>query len=439
MRRGCAAVLALWLCVAVRPAAAIDIQAVTSPKGITAWLVRDATVPVISLKFAFRAGSLDDPPGREGRAAMAAMLLTEGAGDLDSEAFHRRLEDIAATIGFSTARNYFRGSMRTLSKSRDQAFRLLALAVRQSRFDDAAVARIRARVRSIAEDDGENPRSAAGVALFEAIFAGHPYARPLHGTAAGIDAVTVADLRDFQRRLLARDNLMIGVVGDITRDELARRLDQVFGDLPATSARRGIARTKPVAAGRVIVVQRDIPQSFALLAGAGIGRGDPDWYAAYLVNRILGGGPSSRLAEAVRERRGLAYSVYSYLDPMDYAPLILGSVATANARIAESLRLIRAEWRRMAQDGPTEAELAAMKTYVNGSFPLQFDASGNVADMLVGIQISGLGIDYVGRRPRLFDAVTIEDARRVARRLFDTDKLTVVIVGKPQGITPTTP
>jgi len=230
------------------------------------------------------------------------------------------------------------------------------------------------------------------------------------------------------------------VVGDIAPDELARRLDALFGSLPAKGARRDIAPAKPVAAGRVIVVDRAIPQSVVLFAESGIARDDPDWYAAYIVNRILGGGGfASRLTEEVREKRGLAYSVYSYLNPLDYAPLVVGGVATANARVAESLRLIRAEWRRMAESGPTEKELDAAKTYINGSFPLQFDSSRNIADMLVEIQASKLGTDYIARRPKLIDAVTLDDAKRVARRLLDADKLTVVVVGKPEGIASTPP
>ena len=440
LRAAVVVVLALWSGFGVRSAAAVDILSVTSPKGIAAWLVRDASVPAISVSFAFRAGSADDPPGKEGRAEMTASLMDEGAGDLDSQSFQRRLEETAVSLRFSASRDYFRGAMRTLSENRDEAFRLLALALDKPRFDAEPVERIRAQLVSVLDDETEDPRVVAGHTLFEAMFPDHAYGRPPRGTIATVKTLTVNDLRDFQRGYLARDNLMIGVVGDIAPDELARRLDALFGSLPAKSARRDIAPAKPVAAGRVIVVDRAIPQSVVLFAESGIARDDPDWYAAYIVNRILGGGGfASRLTEEVREKRGLAYSVYSYLNPLDYAPLVVGGVATANARVAESLRLIRAEWRRMAESGPTEKELDAAKTYINGSFPLQFDSSRNIADMLVEIQASKLGTDYIARRPKLIDAVTLDDAKRVARRLLDADKLTVVVVGKPEGIASTPP
>lgn len=441
--RACRAVvvaLALWTGFAIRAATAVEIVPVTSAKGITAWMVRDASVPAISLSFAFRAGSADDPVGKEGLAEMTASLMDEGAGDLDSQAFQRRLEDIAASLRFSAARDYFRGALRTLSANRDEAFRLLALSLAKPRFDAEPVERIRAQLLSVLDDETEDPRVVAGHALFEAMFPAHPYGRPPRGTIATVKALTADDLRRFQRSYLARDNLLVGVVGDITPDELARRLDELFGDLPAKSAPRALTPAKPAAAGRTIVVQRDIPQSIVLMAEPGIARTDPDWYAAYIVNRILGGGGfASRLTEEVREKRGLAYSVYSYLNPLEQAPLIVGGVATANARVAESLGLIRAEWRRMAQGGPTEEEMQSAKTYINGSFPLQFDSSRNIADMLVEIQASKLGIDYIGRRPKLIDAVTLDQAKRVARRLFDAGRLTVVVVGKPEGVSSTPP
>lgn len=435
-----AMVVALCAAVFVRPAEAIDIKPVTSKAGIVAWLVQDSTVPIISVSFSFQAGSIYDPAGKEGRSEMTAALLDEGAGELDSQAFQRRLEEIAASLRFSASRDHFRGTMRTLAEHRDEAFRLLSLALNKPRFDAEPVERIRGQIFALLREERDNPRAIAARTLFGAMFPDHPYGRPEHGTVESVTALAAQDLRDFVRDHLARDTLRIGVVGDITPEELARRLDEVFGALPAKGRRPEIPMASNQAAGRVVVVGQPIPQSVVLMAQPGIARDDPDWYAAYVMNRVLGGGGFfSRLNEEVREKRGLAYSVYSYLSPFDYAPLIVGGVATANARVAESLRLIRAEWRRMAEQGLTQEELDTTKVYVNGSFPLRLDSSGRIADMLVSIQVNALGIDYIERRPKLIDAVTLADVKRVARRLLDADKLTVVVVGQPVGIGSTTP
>ena len=157
-----------------------------------------------------------------------------------------------------------------------------------------------------------------------------------------------------------------------------------------------------------------------------------------MVNYVLGGGGfSSRLYEEVREKRGLAYSVYSYLSPFDRAGLVLGGVATQNARVAESLDLIRAEWRRIAEQGPTAEELTLAKKYLTGSYPLRMSSSGRIAGMLVGIQLEDLGIDYMDKRNGYIEAVTLEDARRVAKRLYRADELTTVVVGRPDDVVPT--
>ena len=236
---------------------------------------------------------------------------------------------------------------------------------------------------------------------------------------------------------VARDVLKIAVVGDITAKELAVRLDETFRALPEHAAPFEVADVVPRTEGEVVVIERDLPQSVVAFGHAGIKRDDPDFYAAYVVNRILGGGGfNSRLFEEVREKRGLAYSVYSYLHPLDHAGLVMGGVATQNARAGESLEVIRLEWQRMSESGPSPAELEDAKTYLTGSYPLRFSSTGRIAGMLLGIQLDDLGIDYVNKRNDLIDAVTLEDARRVAAGLLRAEDLTFVVVGKPDGVVP---
>jgi zinc protease len=272
------------------------------------------------------------------------------------------------------------------------------------------------------------------------LFPDHAYGRPTRGTTTTLPAITVADLRRFVAERFARDTLVIGVVGDIAAGELTHLLDQTFLGLPAAAAPAEVADTTPDTQGGVVVIDRDMPQSIVSFGHGGIARDDPDYYAAYVVNYTLGGGGfSSRLYAEVREKRGLAYSVYSYLNPLEHAALIMGGVATQNGRVAESLELILAEWRRMAEAGPSETELHNAKTYLTGSFPLRFSSSGRISGMLAGMQLHDLGIDYLERRNGLIEAVTLEDARRVAARLYHADKLSVVVIGRPEGVTATRP
>lgn len=432
------AIAVFLVLVAALPARAVEVQRVVSPGGIEAWLVEDHTNPIISFDLTFRGGAALDPAGKEGLANLVSGLIDEGAGDLDSQAFQGRLEDLSIRLSFSAGRDSFSGELRTLTENRDTAFELLRLALTEARFDEEPVARIRSQILAGLARDSQDPRSIVGRTMSKVLFPDHPYGRPVSGTTASVAGLSVADLRRFVAERFARDVLVVGVVGDITAAELARHLDETFGDLPEAAAPAEVPDTVPNAQGGVVVVGRDIPQSVVAFGHAGIARDDPDYYAAYVVNYILGGGGfSSRLYEEVREKRGLAYSVYAYLNPLDHAALVMGGVATQNGRVSQSLDLIRAEWRRMAEAGPSETELRDAKTYLTGSFPLRFSSSGAISGMLVGMQMDDLGIDYLERRNGLIEAVTLEDARRVAARLYDADKLIVVVVGRPDGVTAT--
>jgi zinc protease len=427
------------LCLVTIPSHAIDIKEVRSPGGIKAWLVQDKSVPVISMNFAFKTGGTAyDPIGKAGLARMVAAMIDEGAGDLKSQAFQTQLQDTAARLGFSASTDKFRGSFSTLKANKDEAFRLLGLALNKPRFDSKPVDRIKGQIISSIQRSAQDPDMIGTRAWYKAVFPNHPYGRPGDGTVGSIKTLVVNDLKDFMRRHIVRDSLIIAVAGDISPEELERRLDQVFGTLPAAGKARKIAEIAPVAAGKTIVIDRKIPQSTVMLGHSGLKRNHPDWYIASVMNRIFGGGGfSSRLMEEIREKRGLAYGVYSYLNPYDHAALYMGGVATANSRVAESLKVIRAEWKKMAEKGVTAKELAAAKTYINGSFPLRLDSTRRIASLLLAVQVNNLGKDYLDKRSGLINAVTRADIKRVAKKLLRPEALTVVIVGQPIGIKPT--
>ncbi|MBT3305207.1 MAG: insulinase family protein, partial [Alphaproteobacteria bacterium] len=211
--------------------------------------------------------------------------------------------------------------------------------------------------------------------------------------------------------------------------------DSTFGALPPKAKAWALPEADPQGAGRTIVIKKSVPQSSIVFAEKGFKRDHPDFYAAYVMNYAFGGGGfTSRLYSTIREKRGLAYSVYTGLHPLVRAGLVFGSAGTANANVAETLSLLRQEWTRMAAKGMSETELADAKTYLTGSYPLRFTSSGSVAGMLVGVQLDNLGIDYMDRRNSLIEAVNIDDVNRAAKTLLRTDALTVVVVGMPKGV-----
>ena len=420
------------------PSAAAEVQRVTSSGGIEAWLVEDHANPVVSLALAFRGGAAAlDRLGKEGTTELLAAMMNEGAGDLDSQAFQRALEENSIDFRFDAGRDDFEGSIRTLSRHRDLAFNLLRLALTAPHFDVNAVERVRAQLLASLAQKVEDPDYIAALAWWRLAFPDHPYGRPVNGTAESVAALGADDLRRAVADAFARDQLLLAVAGDITAGELALLLDRTFGQLPAASPAVEVPPAAPIL-GDTVVIERDVPQSVAVFGQGGIDRDDPDFYAAYVLNYILGGGGfASRLTEEVREKRGLAYGVSTYLNALEHSAVWQGQVATQNERVAESLHLIRDEWRRMALSGPTTEELGDAKTYLTGSFPLRLTNTQSVAGFLVNIQLQKLGIDYVEKRNGLIEAVTLDDVKRVASRLMTPDRLSFVIVGRPKGVEPT--
>ena len=408
--------------------AAVAIKEVRSPGGITAWLVEDYTVPIVAIRFAFPGGSTQDPAGKEGLANLMSGLFDEGAGDLDSDAFQLKLDDAGAEMRFSAGRDNFYGSMRVLADQRAEAFGLLKLAVTKPRFDQAPVDRIRSQIVAGIVAGARDPENAAQVAWSQAIYGDHPYARRNEGTEATLDTITAGDLRAQHARLFARSKLRIGVVGAIDAATLAAELDRVFGDLPAEPQLSPVAKAAPKLA-QEIGVPYDLPQTSLRLAYPGIDRKDPQFFAAYLMNEVLGGGTfSSRLFEEVREKRGLAYSVGSSLINNEYSEGLVISTATRSDRAAETLEIIRREVARMAADGPTEAELEAAKKYVVGAYAINnLNSSFAIAATLVELQLDELGIDYIDRRAALINGVTLDQAHAAAKRLLSAEPAIMVV------------
>jgi zinc protease len=430
-----AAFVALLAWLPAAGAGAIDIKEVTTPLGIKAWLVEDKSAPVVALSFSFSGGTASDPTGQSGVTSLMAALLTDGAGPFDAQAFRSRQEDAAASLGFGASLDRLSGTLRVLSGTRDEGFELLRLALTQPRFDPDMVEQRRAQTIAQINQSDQRPQSVASRTLMSTLFAGHPYAADPEGTREDLKTLTPALLKRRAAALMVRSGLIVSAVGDIGEAELARQLDRAFGSLVAGAAPPLPPEWKPPTMPRTIVVERPVPQSTVLMALPGIARDDPDWYAAVVMNHVLGGGgQQSRLFNEVREKRGLAYGVSTALRTYKRAALMVISTASANERIADALRVIRAEFVRMRTEGITEQELADAKTYLNGALALSLESSGAVASLLQSLQIDGLPPDHLARRAALIAAVKLEDVRRVARRLLRDEVLTTVVVGKPVGV-----
>jgi zinc protease len=405
-------------------------------EGRAAWLVEDHAVPVVALVASIDGGAAQDAPGKAGAAALMANLLDEGAGSLDDEAFHRALDEQAIEFSAHADRDAFRVQLRTLARNLDRAGELAALALNAPRFDQAPLDRVRAQMTAGLRRQANDPDARAAKAWREAAYPGHPYARSAEGALDTLPAIARDDLVALRRACFARQGLHVAIVGAISAERARALLDRLFGQWPATGARAPVPDVAAQGAGRRIIVDIDLPQTTLRFGAPGLDRHDPDFDAGVFVNHILGGGVfSARLFREVREARGLAYSVWSQLANADHSATLAGATTTKNERAAESLSVIEAEIARMAQDGPTEDELAKAKSYLVGSYDLRFDSSTKIAGALVSIQRDGFSPAYLDERNARIEAVTLADARRVARRLFD-QKLLWAMAGRPLDIAP---
>lgn len=417
--------------------AASDIQEFVTPGGIDVWLVEEPSIPIVALEVSFKGGTSLDLSGKEGATYLMAGLLEEGAGDLDATEFLEATENLAASFSYRAYRDTTSIEAEMLKENVDEAIDLLRLALVEPSFEQVAVDRVKSQVMSSLAQDKTDPDEIASSTLRELSFPDHPYGSRDEGSLQTVAALTREDMVTAHRNALVRSRMFVGVVGDITAEELGPLVDRLLGDLPE----EGPELPKPTEmaiGGGVTIVDLNTPQAVALFAHSGISRDDPDFFAAYLLNEILGGsGLESRLMNEVREKRGLTYGVYSFLAPYNHSNQMMGSVASANETIAEAIDVIKAEWRRMAESGVSAQELEDAKRYVTGAYPLRFDSNAKIAGILVGLQLVGLPSDYIKTRNDRMFAVTLDEVNAMAKRLMRPDGLRFVVVGKPEGLVAT--
>lgn len=427
--------LLAFVCIAALPARAeINIQEITTPGGIDAWLVEEHSIPFVALELKFRGGTSLDTPDKRGAIHLMTVLLEEGAGDLDARAFAKARDGLATSIGFGVGRDDISVSARFLTENRDPSMALLRDALISPQFNDEALARVRAQVISVMQSNLKDPEELVSQRHDVLVFGDHPYAFTTNGTPKSVAELTRDDLMIALKSAITRDRVYVSAVGDITADELSTLLDTLLEGLPQSGPPLPGEATLNLPGG-VKIVDFDTPQSVVRFAQPGIDRDDPDFFAAYMLNHILGGGGfESRLMTEVREKRGLTYGVYSYLSIPDNANIWVGGVASANDRVAEAISVIRDEWTRMRDDGVTQTELDDAKTYLTGAYPLRFDGNGTIAGIVVNMQVDDLPTDYIVTRNDKINAVTLEHINRVARERLTPDKLTFVVVGRPEGL-----
>lgn len=414
--------------------AQVQIQEVTSPGGITAWLVEDHSIPFLALDIRFQGGYSLDAPEVQGATYLMTGLLEEGAEGLDAQGFAARTEELAARFSWDAYRDSVVINAEMLTQTREASVDLLRSAIVNPSFDADAIERVRGQVSSIIAGDLQDPDEIASQRFNELAYGDHPYALAGEGTAETVAALTRDDLVGAHQQLFTRDRVFVGAAGDITPEELGALLDDLLGDLPESGGQE-LGPAPWELDGGLTVVEFPTPQAVVFFGHPGIERQDPDFFPAFVLNQILGGGNfRSRLNQEVRVERGLTYGIGTGLALADHAPMVLGQFSSSNNLVAEAIEVIRAEWADIAANGVTEAELEAAQLFLTGAYPLRFDGNARIAGIMAGMQQDGMPIDYIATRNDNVLAVTQEDVARVAARLMQPDALHFVVVGQPEGL-----
>jgi zinc protease len=414
-------------------AGAVTVQTLNMGRDAQIWYVEDHTLPMIAMTVAIPAGSAYDPAGKEGLATFAASMLDEGAGPYNSAGYQAALNGRAIRLAASPNRDWLLISLVTLKENAPAAFRLLGIALSKPHFEPEAIARVRAQILSALQENDEDPAHVAAEAFFEKFFPGHPYGHPSDGTAATVACITRADLVNFAHDHWVRGGIHIAVSGDIDASSLKTLIASAFSTLPDRTP-PPIPPVRRMGAPGISVIAMPVPQPNIVFGLPAQPRSDRDFIPSYIANYILGGGGfSSRLTTEVREKRGLTYDIATGVQTYRKAGFFAGQVATKAGSVNQTIAVIRDTMNTFAQNGPTQKEMDDAKTYLTGSFPLAFASNVGVAGQLSAFQTAGLPVGYVEKRNGLIDAVTIDDVRRVAKRLFNADRLTIVIAGNPDA------
>jgi len=429
-------ILFICLCILSFPAQAsiLQIQEVTSKNGVKAWLVEDKSIPVISVRFLFKgAGSVNDSADKQGLSQILSNTLDEGAGDLDSKAFQEKLNNHSISLSFSSSRDDFSGSLKTLSKYQDIAFDLLNLSLTKPRFEDDALTRMiesnLVRIRSnITDPEWMNARLTNAV-----LYQNHPYAFNSGGTLSSLPRIKSDDLRAKFKTQLAQDNLIVSVAGDMTKQQVLAMLDKVFGDLPKTADIKKTEDIQISGLSTVTLYKQDIPQTIISMAVEGIKHTDPDYYAAEIMDFIFGSsGFGSRLTEEIREERGLTYGIYSGLSEMEHARVLSIGTSTRNDKVQEVINLTKQTMQDMVKAPVTDKELNDAKSYLIGSVPLQLTSTDRISGMMIGLMRDDLPMDYLETRAQRLKTISIDDVVRASQRLLKSENLKIILVGNPK-------
>jgi zinc protease len=420
-------VAALWPSLA---SAVLPIEHWKTAAGARVYFVHAPSIPMLDISIGLDAGGRYDPVGKEGLASMTNAMLAKGAGDLDESAMAERFAMVGAEHGGGAGDDRASVTLRTLSSPAEleTAVSTLQLMLTRPSFPQTVLKREKERAVQGLREAQAKPGNIARRAFNQALYGAHPYGRD--STPASVEAVGREDLVAFWRDNYTASRAVVAMIGAITREQAAQIAERLTANLPAGSAPPAVPEVARIEQGREQRIEHPSTQSHILIGLPAIAWGDPDQFALLVGNYVLGGGGFvSRLYDEVREKRGLAYSVYSYFSPsLQPGPFTIG-LQTAREQTGTALQVVRDTLERFLTAGPTEQELAAAKANLVGGFALRIDSNRKILDYLSLIGFYGLPLDYLDRWPERVSAVTMQQVQEAFKRHVRPQALSTIVVG----------
>jgi zinc protease len=401
------------------------------PNGIVLLVAERPAVPIVAVRVLSRAGAAFDPPDRAGLANLTGALLTRGTAKRTGPELDSAIEFVGGSLEAGAGRDNITVSLAVQKKDMALGLDLISEVVLSPTFPQAEVARKISEIQAAIKRSDEDPNAIAGRVLSRLVFPGHPYGVPVEGTSESVGRLTRDDVVKFQQEVMRPDTTVIAVVGAVTVAEARREIIGRFGawTRPTSPPRSVTEATAPPAPGEE-TVKRELTQATLMFGRPAIRQTDPDYFPLVVASYVLGGGSASRLYSRVREESGLAYAVYSWVQPSRYGSALFVTAQTRTTEAPKVIVMIREELARMTREPVADKELALAKQYLIGSFPLRLDTSGKVADFLVAIEDLGLGLDYADRYREQIGRVTARDVERVAAKFFPPTAFSRVVVGE---------
>ena len=411
---------------------AIQFESLETKKGIKFWLIEDKTLPLVSISFSFKGGSILDPVGKSGVTSLMTSLLDEGTENFTASEYRLFKRENGIKISFSTSKERIEGTFQVVKPRLQEGFYLLHESINKAKFPINEIKKVKSQVEASIKIDNSNISTIASNKFNKFFFKDKLIGRNTKGSLETLGNISRDDIQSIYRSSFIKNRLVIGISGDIEPNLAKKYVDYVFGDLPSKKFINPISMLEDLNKGMKIMEMKT-PQTTVVFGQKGLGRKDKEYFAARVINYVLGGGGfQSRLYKEIREANGLVYSIYSYLLPYEYAGVIVGGFQTRNQNVGKTIEKVKTEWNRIKTEGITKIELQNAKTYYKGSFSRNFTSTLSIASLLMIVQYYDLGEDYFDKRDLIIDNLKLNELNNLAKNLFDSETLFFMIVGEPK-------